>query len=136
MIPALSVVFKVLITFSGNGYTNDTVSMFCSLVLLLCVDAEVTVPVTLSVILASVLFTIALINLLVCVPASVSNTMLSPTFSSVLNLVFLPRIDVELAVMSIEPDSVILLSSPSVCVDVKTVSAVKFGDPAIPNDFT
>ena len=136
MIPALSVVFNVLITFSGNGYTNDTVSIFCNFVLLLCVLADVTVPVILCVILASVSFTIAPINLLNCCPLSFSKTMLSPIFNSVLNFVFLPVIDVEAFAMSIEPDNVMLLSSPSDWVDVKTVSAVNVGDPAVPKDFT
>ena len=62
--------------------------------------------------------------------------MLSPIFNSVLNFVFLPVIDVELLAISIEPDNVILLSSPSDCEDVKTVSAVNVGDPAIPKDLT
>jgi hypothetical protein len=62
VIPALSVVFNVLITFSGNLYTRELVLMFCNFVLLLCVDADVTATVTVAVNVNDLLFAIAPTN--------------------------------------------------------------------------
>jgi len=64
VIPALSVVFNVLITPSGNLYTREAVSTFCNFVLLLCVDAEVTAIVTFAVSVKDLSSAIAPTNLL------------------------------------------------------------------------
>ena len=111
--------------------------MLFNLVLLLCVEADVTTVCCVSVIDALVLFVIPEINLLCCAPLSSSKTMLSPIFNSVLNLVFLPNITVVPAAISIDPASVIFdLSFSFNALELSTVSAVKFGDPAMPTDLT